>query len=255
MSFSRRLVVVVCIGLLIVFTGVTVSEAAKQDPGPASCKQVLRDRFDELHQDWTPLGEAEEASIMTLWLEEYLAYEVYRAFQAEYCDSLLEIEDTCLFANLANAEKQHQKLVEKLIKAYGLAIPEPPADEAWWEERYWALVEGMGSTFLGALQAGVLVESDELCALGDTLSWSHPDVNGELWDEVALVAQNVAAGERNHLRALVKAIEGQNGEYVVDCPSIDVEAILAGEMERRIVYDADGEVLAECGNGRGGGKK
>jgi len=251
MSCSRKVIVVVCFGLLVVFMGIPVAEAAGHGQGSANCKQVLRDRFNQLHQDWVPLGEVEEASVMDLWLEAYLSLEVYRAFQAEYCDDLLEVDEPCLFANLASAESQHLKLLDKTIRAYGLTAPEPPVDGAWWEERYWALVEGMGGTYLGALQAGVLVESDELCALVEVLGWSHPDINGELWDEVALIAQNLSAGERNHLRALVTAIEGQNGEYVVDCLSIDVEAILATDMERQVVYDANGEILADCGNGKG----
>jgi hypothetical protein len=235
------------------------AQGATGDHQSASCKQVLRDRFEELHQDAEAFDEFETAGVVNLWLEEYLAYEVYRSFQDLYCDNLLEVEDTCVFANLANAENQHLKLIDKLIREYDLPAQEPPAlDSTWWDEEYGPVVD-QGTTLISALQAGLKVEGEhgELCVLNDVLGWSDPTANGTAHADVALIAQNLAAGDENHLRALAWALDNQGEDYgdVSWCMSeVEVEEILTTEMERHVVYDEYGEELATCGGSsrRGG---
>lgn len=255
MSIGGRGLVAICACVFVVCAVAVDAQGAKGDHQSASCKQVLRDRFEELHQDAEAFDEFETADVVNLWLEEYLAYEVYSAFQSQYCDNLLEVEDVCVFANLANAENQHLKLIDRLIREYDLPAQEPPAlDSTWWDEEHGPVVD-QGDTFVGALQAGVLVEDGELCALSGILAWSDPTANGTAHADVALVVQNLAAGDRNHLRALAWALVNQGEGYSVECMDPDLVAeIVAAEMERHVVYDEYGEMLATCGGSsrRGG---
>lgn len=246
MSIRRRSVAVASVVVFVFAVGAAVAGGPGNGKGSASCKQVLRDTFDALHADAVPLGDY-EADIQELWRVQNLAEKVYKVFQTTFCDTALDPEDPCVFSNLASAEGQHRKLVEKVIKAYDTQTEDLP--DSWWDT-YESLIAA-GSTLAGALQAGVDVEALELCQTEQVLSWALPD-----WDDVALIAQNLAGGDRNHLRALVAALTGLGEDYVFTCSAVDAEAIVTSEMERHVVYDADGTELASCGGpaGRGRGK-
>jgi uncharacterized membrane protein YgcG len=73
-------------------------------------------------------------------------------------------------------------------------------------------------------------------------------------DHILFAWQNLVKGSRNQLRAFMSALTAQEGVYLpqyLDQETFD--AILETDMERGVIYDANGEVLANCG-GMGGGR-
>jgi hypothetical protein len=113
-------------------------------------------------------------------------------------------------------------------------------------ELYLQLVERGNSSLVDALTVGATIEDLDLKDLEDLLAATAND-------HVKLVYNNLAKGSRNHLRAFMRALTAQGGAYSPDhIDQATFDAILDSEMERRVVYGADGEVLATGGYGRGG---
>jgi len=73
------------------------------------------------------------------------------------------------------------------------------------------------------------------------------------FDDVNLIVQNMVAGSRNHMRAFVGAMKKRGESYTAEYISQEeLEEILAAPMETGVIYDENGEVLAECGQAGGG---
>jgi hypothetical protein len=212
--------------------------------GVGTCGQTVADYLDSL--EVVPLSAAEEAAIADLREEEKLARDVYL--------TLAERWQLPIFANIAQSEQTHMDAVARVIALYGMA--DPVADDtvgAFTSTEYAALYESLvatGETSLAdALAVGATIEDLDLADLYEMLDLSANP-------QVGFLAQNLAKGSRNHLRAFVGALAAQGGSYSAQyLDQATIDAIVAAPAERGVVYDADGEVLAECGGGRRGGRR
>jgi len=202
--------------------------------------------FDQIEP--TILTAAEEADLVYLREEEKLARDVYL--------TLAETWQLTIFSNIAGAEQRHMDSVKRVLDLYGMA--DPVADDSvgmftnpTLAQLYKDLVDRGTSSLAGALTAGATIEDLDLADLEEMLAVASND-------HVKLVSFNLAKGSRNHLRAFMAALEAQDGTYQPQYLSQEAfDAIVASAMERRIVYDQNGEPIAVGGAGcrRGQGRQ
>jgi hypothetical protein len=189
------------------------------------------------------LFDFEETAVLYMWEEEKLARDVYL--------TLADIWQLPIFGNIALAEQKHMDLVWKLIETYGIvhSFTEDTHGEFVNEslaELYSELVARGEVSLVEALFVGADIEDKDLFDLYEILEATYND-------HLELVFHNLAKGSRNHLRAFVGALEAQGETYTPQyLDSVTFEAILDADMERRMFYDADGEMIPACGATVGG---
>jgi len=198
--------------------------------------------FDEIHP--VDLSDSEESAVLSMWEEEKLARDVYLA--------LADIWQLPIFSNIASAEQRHMDLVWKLIETYGIVhsftddTPGVFVDD-FVTQLYSGFVARGKVSLVEALLVGVEIEDLDLYDLYQILEAAEND-------HLELVFHNLAKGSRNHLRAFLRALEAQGGTYVpgayLDADTFN--AILDADMEQRMFYDADGEIVPACGGAIGG---
>jgi hypothetical protein len=111
---------------------------------------------------------------------------------------------------------------------------------------YSDLVARGGISLVEALLVGAEIEDMDLADL-------YLILDGTENDHLELVFHNLAKGSRNHLRAFVRALTAQDEIYTPSYLDPDTyAAILAADMEQRMFYDADGEMIPACGASIGG---
>ena len=207
----------------------------------ANCSGGFGALFDEIEA--TFLSEAEEIEVVFLREEEKLARDVYIM--------LFDTWQLPIFSNIAQAEQRHMDAVLLLLDTYGVA--DPVVDDTVGAfvnlelaDLYTKLVEDGRVSLIDALIVGATIEDLDIADLYHLLGFA---VN----DHVKLVANNLAKGSRNHLRVFMRALKAQDATYTPQFLDQDVfDEILASEMERGVVYGADGEPIAECGGAIGG---
>ena len=211
--------------------------------GNGSCDGGINTLFSEIEKSTLSSGEIDGLTFMRE--EEKLARDVYL--------TLAEKWQLPIFSNIAGAEQRHMDALQMVFTTYDSEINDPGFDNTIGNfantelaDLYTELV-ALGSTSLvDALVVGATIEDLDLKDLEIRLTTTAND-------HVKLVYNNLAKGSRNHLRAFMRALTAQGGTYSPD--HIDQEtfdAILGSEMERRVVYGANGEVLATGCGGRGG---
>lgn len=213
---------------------------ASAQVGP-DCVGGIQTLFDEIEP--VPLSAAEEAEVAYLREEEKLARDVYI--------TLSERWQLPIFSNIARAEQMHMDLVFRLIEIYGLI--DPVTDDTvgvFSNPDFTVLYDGFivdgDESLIAALIVGATIEDMDLADLYELMEFTDNR-------HILLVAQNLAKGSRNHLRAFIRALEAQGETYTpqyLDQETFD--AVLAADMERQMFYDADGEPVAACGAGVGG---
>ena len=226
-------IIMVALGLVM---ATTVQAPAPRRQVGGGCGQALMERFELLVPE--DLDGDEVAEIVYLKEEEKLARDVYATLSLEY--------DVPVFANIARAEQRHMRQVDLLIVRYGL--DDPVVDDTigvftdpGLAALYGDLVATGQESLEDALWVGATIEDLDLADLYELI-----DTTDNL--DVALIAQNLAAGSRNHLRAFTGQLELMGITY--DAQYLDpalVEEIVTSDHERGIVYDEFGDVLAECG--------
>jgi len=210
--------------------------------GSGTCATLVAEHFDAL--ETVELTEAEIEEMVFLREEEKLARDVYL--------SLAETWQLPIFSQIAGAESQHMSRVLVILDLYGIADPIIDDSVGAFSNPdlgalYGTLVEQGQSSLADALGVGAMIEDLDLADLEEILALSDND-------PLEFVCENLAKGSRNHLRAFMRALQAQGGDYLPQYLDSDTfESILASDMERGIVYDESGEVLAECG-GRFGGQ-
>jgi len=158
-----------------------------------------------------------------------------------------------IYSNIAGAEQRHMDAVQMVFTTYENEINDPGFDNtvgAFANNElaalYLQLVEKGNLSLVDALTVGATIEDLDLKDLEIRLTTTTND-------HVKLVYNNLAKGSRNHLRAFMRALTAQGGTYSPDhIDQAAFDAILGSEMERRVVYGADGEALATGCGGRGG---
>jgi hypothetical protein len=239
MPMVRRTLIVVCATLLVLSTSTAGAQGRPPQGGGASdCQQALLDRFESL--DTNTLDQETIDSILLLREEEKLARDVYLTLSWWY--------DLPVFPNIARSEQQHMNLVALLLDRYEL--PDPAEgngigefDDPWVQGLYNDLIAQGAQSLVDALIVGATIEDVDIYHLQHILD--HSD-----YDDVNLIVQNMVAGSRNHMRSFVGALEKRQETYDAQFISqSELEAILASPMETAVIYDENGDVLAECGRG------
>jgi len=185
----------------------------------------------------------EEAAVLYMWEEEKLARDVYLA--------LADTWQLPIFGNITLAEQKHMDLVWKLIETYGIVhsftddTPGVFVDGSV-AQLYSAFVARGEVSLVEALLVGAEIEDKDLFDLDENLKATEND-------HLELVFHNLAKGSRNHLRAFVRALAAQGEVYTPLYLDTDTfEEILAVDMEQRMHYTADGEMIPACGSTVGG---
>jgi hypothetical protein len=220
----------------------TGAASAQNGPGAGGvragsiCHQVLVQHLASL-----PVGDLDDdeaAAVTFLREEEKLARDVYLTLSLSW--------EPPVFSRIARSEQRHMDLVALLLDRYGLVDPvgddvigrftNPDLDVLFDE-----LVAAGQQSLVDALAVGATIEDLDLADLEALLSASN-DL------DVDLIAENLAAGSRNHLRAFVGALADQGADYAPQYldEQMFTDIITAGS-ERGVVVDEFGDVLAECG--------
>lgn len=158
-----------------------------------------------------------------LWMreEEKLARDVYRR--------LSELWDLPIFANIADSEQAHTDAIADLLVLYD--IPDPMADDApgvfvetTLQALYDDLVEQGSKSLVDALIVGATIEDMDIVDLQLRRSGVAA---------VDVVYAHLEKGSRNHLRAFIRTLERQGGEYAPSFLGVDAyEAIIDSPVER-----------------------
>lgn len=211
--------------------------------GSGSCSQVLLNAFDSIPA--VPLSAAEEAAVIDLREEEKLARDVYL--------TLADRWQLPVFGNIARAEQTHMDHTLLLFAEYG--IDDPVVDNsigvftnAEYAQLFLDLTAQGDLSLIDALVVGATIEDLDIFDINELLLMS---ANAH----IGIIAQNLNKGSRNHMRAFVGALTAQGGTYTAQfLDQATIDAIVASSWERGVIYDENGDVLADCGrrSGRGG---
>ena len=245
MPVSRRFLIVACAGLLVFVAGVADAQGRPPQGGGASdCQQALIDRFESLGTNTLDIDTIND--ILLLREEEKLARDVYTTFSWWY--------DLSVFSNIARSEQQHMNLVALLLDRYGLEDPAEgngigEFDDDWVQGVFDFLIAKGANSLVDALWAGAFIEDVDIYHLEHILE-------GSTFDDINLIVENMVAGSRNHMRSFVGALEKRDESYVPDeyITQEELDEILASPMETAVIYDENGDLLAECGKGGGSGR-
>lgn len=240
LSNPKRSFVVICVGVFaLIATGAEAGIGNRWGPpgSTLSCEEILDDYFESLPVN---ILDAETVDrIILLREEEKLARDVYLTLSLQY--------DLLIFSNIARSEQYHMDLVAKLLDRYSPDYD--PAEgnkigefENQWVQRMFNFLTTWGErSLLDALRVGVRVEDIDIFHLEYLLDIS------ESYDDVSVIVQNLNAGSRNHMRSFVGALDRRDALYeIIYIPEL-IEAILNSDRETAVVYDENGDVLAECG--------
>ena len=206
--------------------------------GNGSCTGGINTLFDQI--EVTYLTAEEESELVYMREEEKLARDVYLTLADQW--------QLPIFSNIAGAEQRHTDSVKRVLDLYG--VTDPVIDDTvgvftnpTLAQLYTDLVGQGSASLVDALIVGATIEDLDLNDLDHMLAIADND-------HVKLVGNNLAKGSRNHLRAFMRALTAQDGTYEPQYLSQeDFDAILATEMERRVVYDAVGVAHEACGGG------
>ncbi len=238
------IVTVAILSAVIIFAVAQPGTAQQRRAGDqigAECEGGLNALFDEI--EIVPLTTADETDIIFLREEEKLARDVYI--------TLGERWQLPIFRNIARSEQKHMDLVFRLIETYEMT--DPVTDDTvgiftdpGLTQLYGELVAKGETSTIDALEVGAIIEDLDLADLYELIE----DTDNR---HVLLVANNLAKGSRNHLRAFMRALTAQGGTYTpqyLDQETFD--AIVTSDFERGVTYDADGNALEACGGGSQG---
>ncbi len=231
---------VVLIALVVSLPAEAQRRGGGRSGGTQDCSGIVADYTDQL--ELSPLSQGDIDGLNLMREEEKLARDVYLTLGDHW--------SLPIFFNIARAEQQHMNRVLSVMDLY--EITDPILDDTvgvfvdpHFAELYTTLVNLGSQSLIDGLIVGATIEDLDIFDLYELI-----DVGTN--DHILFAWQNLAKGSRNHLRAFMRALEAQDGVYqpqYIDQETYD--AILASEWERGIVYDANGDVLAECGGTRG----
>lgn len=141
-------------------------------------------------------------------------------------------------------------LVAMILERYGIADPAAgnaigeftnPELQDLFDD---LLVPMAGASLTGAPSAGATIDNLDILHLEHILAHSE-------FDDINLIAQNMVAGSRNHMRGFVGVLEQRGLTYEAQyIEQSQLDSILSSPMETAAIYDEDRDVLAECGKRR-----
>ncbi|XLQ20728.1 MAG: DUF2202 domain-containing protein [Candidatus Moraniibacteriota bacterium] len=192
------------------------------------------------------LSEAEEAGLILMREEEKLAHDVYMTLYEKWGQNT--------FQNIAKSEQTHTDTVKVLLDKYGITDPVVSSEVGVFtapemQKLYDDLVAKGNVSLVEALTVGTIVEDLDISDLNKLLAETDNE-------DIQIAYQNLNKGSRNHLRAYVRQLERNGGEYTPQYISqAEYDEIIAGEQERGSV-DAKGQgqnTGSRQGGGRGNG--
>ncbi len=181
------------------------------------------------------LSAADPSDLIRLYEDEILAHDLYVALGRIHSD-IMPLQ------NIPSSESRHREAMATILKAEGIALPEPAAGRRFvspgLDETFdkW-LQEGRRSE-ADACRVGVRLEDNDIAALRRALKDfpQHKDVLTQL---------EVASG--NHFRAFHRNLEARGGGYTA-------EALTEAEVRAILSQNGQGCGAGGCGKGNGCGK-
>ncbi len=156
------------------------------------------------------------------------------------------------FQNIAKSEQTHMDTVKVLLDKYSITDPVVSSEVGVFtalemQKLYDGLVAKGNVSLVEALTVGTIVEDFDIRDLNKFLAETDNE-------DIQIAYQNLNKGSRNHLRAYVRQLERNGGEYTPQYISqVEYDEIIAGEQERGSV-DAKGQgqdMGSRQGQGRG----
>lgn len=223
--------------------------AGRGGPQNSSCENRLADYVADIAPQ--PIDTYEERDLVFSREEEKLARDVYLVLSAKW--------GIQAFVHIARAEQQHMDAIKILLDRYEIEDPVGEDElgvfvDVFLQNLYNELISRGRASEIDALRVGATIEDREIADLKTLLSGTDNS-------DVAMVYQNLLKGSRNHMRAFASQLDGRGESYSAQyLEQAEIDEILSSPHERGVVYDEDGEVLAECpgpcgskGQGPGGG--
>jgi hypothetical protein len=169
------------------------------------------------------LTESEEKWLVLMREEEKLARDVYL--------TLADTWNIQIFSNIANSEQTHTDAIKTLLTRYN--ISDPVTDDSVGvftnpelAKLYTDLVDQGSKSLLSALKIGATIEDLDINDLDKALLETTKE-------DIKIVYQNLQKGSRNHLRAFVRQIEKNGGDYFPQYISNDsYEKIISSTQEK-----------------------
>jgi hypothetical protein len=152
-----------------------------------------------------PLSVAEAASLAYMREEEQLAHDVYAVSVTLY-------PQQSIFVNVADSEATHSAAIKTLLDRYGLpdplqGLPEGTFKTPAFQALYDALVAQSSLGLIKALEVGVEIEELDIYDLEAQMAVVDNA-------DILMVYENLLRASRNHLRAFLKVLKQQGGNYV-----------------------------------------
>ena len=210
-------------------------------PGGGACEGMIAERFESLPPQ--ELSTAERDALIRIREDEKLARDVYTTLGEKW--------NLPIFDNIARAEQHHMELTALLVTRY--EIKDPVVDNATGAftdpelgALYARLVAKGQKSMEDALGVGATIEDLDLADRQKMIGASDNE-------DFQLIANNLAKGSRNHLRAFTKVLDKKGyAAYTAQYLSQEqIDQITAAEHERRVVYDEKGMAIAAAGGGGG----
>ncbi|MHC5006288.1 MAG: DUF2202 domain-containing protein [Planctomycetota bacterium] len=238
---SPKSLVVICVAATVILSLAFASPAGAQGQATTRAGSDCVAGFADLYNAIEPveLSKYEETTVAFIWEQEKMARDVYTELAARW--------RMPIFSNIASAEQNHMNMVSKLFETYGVEdsfteLPPGIFDNQELAGLKIELVEKGEDSLVKALQVGAEIEEKGLDDLGELLDNTY---NGH----VKLVAENLAKGSRNHLRAFMGALDAQDETY--EPQHLDPgEFFLILDRDRETgLVDAEGEPVDSCAEG------
>lgn len=254
---NKKILRILFVMSLVTFvTGCATSQQEMREPQSQSVVNMdegyIVDPSDNVHSrdlleniEKSELSEEEKNGLILMREEEKLAHDVYTVLYEKWSQNT--------FQNIAKSEQTHTDTVKVLLDKYGIADPVTSGEVGVFtapemQKLYDDLVAKGDVSLVEALTVGAIVEDLDISDLNKLLAETDNE-------DIQIAYQNLTKGSRNHLRAYVRQLERNGGEYTPQYISqSEYDAIIAGEQERGSV-DAKGQergTTSRQGGGRGG---
>ena len=192
----------------------------------------------------TPAGElsdAEKAGLIQMREEEKLAHDVYVTLYEKWGQNI--------FNNISKSEQTHTDTVKYILDKY--EIEDPVKDTTvgaftlpQMQKLYDSLVKQGNKSLTDALIVGATIEDLDIDDLNKLLAQTDNE-------DIKIAYQNLNKGSRNHMRAFIRNLERNGGEYSPQYISEEeYQEIISGKQERGSL-NAQGQGQRQ---GRGGGR-
>lgn len=168
------------------------------------------------------LSEAEKEGLLLMREEEKLAHDVYL--------KLYEKWSLKPFTNISNSEQTHTDAIKVLLDKYELSDPNQPEVGVFKNPDLQALFTSLANTgqesLIAALKVGATIEDLDIKDLQKELEKTSNE-------DIRMVYEELMRGSRNHMRAFIKNLKNNGGEYTPQyITQAEFDAIISADIER-----------------------